>query len=228
MLNQAIITRDEAQVNVKKEKYAYKHDKKAQEPSYDIGDQAWVYTNKTPVRMSQKSHNKWTEPYYICKTYGNYTYKLRSCSNHKAMQSVIHASRLKLFFDPEDRPTNPPVGIKNKNALKVDIDPQTVKDADKTGSHVNDQQPPPDPQQSPDTQQPPDTQQHSDPQTREKEDLRITCLLRASRHKGQRVYFVKWEEKDKRSTWENADNIPPLLIQECHIKKTMSGEGRKR
>ena len=45
---------------------------------------------------------------------------------------------------------------------------------------------------------------------------------------GHRLYRVVWEEETASPTWEKAEDISPKLIEEYHIKRTLTGKVRKR
>lgn len=55
----------------------------------------------------------------------NHTYKIRNCANNKEVKSLVSAHRLKPYYDPLTRPTNPPPKHANDNTQldhdKVDL-----------------------------------------------------------------------------------------------------------
>ena len=89
-------------------KYKHQYDKKTKEPDFRPAQRVWLYCTKVPVGKAPKLHRKWVGPYYITMLGPNYTYKLRHCATNKEVKSLVNAMRLKPYFDPEDRPTNPP------------------------------------------------------------------------------------------------------------------------
>ena len=77
-------------------------------PTFQPADRVWLYCSKVPVGKAPKLHRKWVGPYFISQTGPNHTFKLRNCSDNKEIKSMINATRLKPYYDPADRPTNPP------------------------------------------------------------------------------------------------------------------------
>ena len=81
-------------------KQKIQYDKKAKVPSYTVGQKVWLYSSKIPIGLSAKLHNKWKGPYVILESGPNFTFKLKECANSKEMKSLVHANRLKPFYDP--------------------------------------------------------------------------------------------------------------------------------
>ena len=94
-------------------KYKFQFDKRSQEPKFQPADRVWLYCTKVAVGKAPKLHKKWACPYYITLLGPNHTYKVRNCATNKEVKSLINGVRLKPYYDPEDRPTNPPVGLEN-------------------------------------------------------------------------------------------------------------------
>ena len=104
------ISRKIAADNIRKaqEKYKEQYDKRSGMPTFQPADRVWLYCSKVPVGKAPKLHRKWVGPYFISQTGPNHTFKLRKCSDNKEIKSMINATRLKPYYDPADRPTNPP------------------------------------------------------------------------------------------------------------------------
>ena len=115
VLSQLETTRKIATENIKaaQAKYKYQFDKRSQEPKFQPADRVWLYCTKVAVGKAPKLHKKWAGPYYITLLGPNHTYKVRNCATNKEVKSLINGVRLKPYYDPEDRPTNPPVGLEN-------------------------------------------------------------------------------------------------------------------
>ena len=60
-----------------------------------------------PEGKAPKKHRILIGPYYIANNGPNHTFKLRRCSHNREEKSMINTTQLKLYFDIEDRPTNP-------------------------------------------------------------------------------------------------------------------------
>jgi hypothetical protein len=127
LLSQQKIFREEAHKNITEHQRRYKevHDRKAKDPGFSLGDQVWLYCTKTQPGLSPKLCRKWLGPYYIVEKPGTYTYKLRRSKDNKILRSTVHANRLKHYFSPADRPTNPP---KDMEQLFQEYNPEEYDD----------------------------------------------------------------------------------------------------
>ena len=94
-------------IKVAQAKYKHQYDKKTKEPDFRPAQRVWLYCTKVPVGKAPKLHRKWVGPYSITMLGPNYTYKLHHCMTNKEVKSLVNAMRLKPYFDPEDKPTNP-------------------------------------------------------------------------------------------------------------------------
>ena len=65
------------------------------------------------VGKAPKLHRKWVGPYYITQLGPHHTFKVRNCATNKEVKSLVNGVRLKPYYDPENRPTNPPVGMED-------------------------------------------------------------------------------------------------------------------
>ena len=90
------------------DKYKTQYDERTDIPSFQPADRVWLFCTKVPIGKAPKLHRKLIGPYYIANIGPNHTFKLRRCSDNREVKSMINTTRLKLYFDPEDRPTNPP------------------------------------------------------------------------------------------------------------------------
>ena len=75
----------------------------------------WLYCTKVAVGKAPKLHRKWVGPYYITQLGPHHTFKVRNCATNKEVKSLVNGVRLKPYYDPENRPTNPPVGMEDIN-----------------------------------------------------------------------------------------------------------------
>ena len=67
----------------------------------------WVYTPKSRRGLSKKLLHNWHGPYRIVEKLGPVHYRLRT-TNNKPVTTTVHATRMKLYIDPESWPINPP------------------------------------------------------------------------------------------------------------------------
>lgn len=54
----------------------------------------------------------------------NHTYEIRNCANNKEVKSLVNAQRLKPYYDPNMRPTNPAIEHENE---ENELDPDEIE-----------------------------------------------------------------------------------------------------
>ena len=105
------------------DKYKYQYDKRSKLPEYRPAQRVWLYCTKVPVGKAPKLHRKWVGPYYITMIGPNHTFRLRNVRTNLEVKTLINAIRLKPYYDPEDRPTNPPVELADN---EDELDPEEL------------------------------------------------------------------------------------------------------
>jgi len=90
------------------------HDRRATCPEYNVGDRVWIYTPAVPVGLSKKLRHLWHGPYRIIEQLSPVHFALRTCDNRR-LAAIIHANRLKPYYDPSNRPVDIPSGLDNPN-----------------------------------------------------------------------------------------------------------------
>ena len=127
VLKQLETTRKIATENIKAAQARYKHqfDKRSKEPKFQPADRVWLYCTKVAPGKAPKLHRKWAGPYYITLLGPHHTYRIRNCATNKEVKSLINGVRLKPYYDPEDRPTNPPEGLEN---MEEELDAEEITD----------------------------------------------------------------------------------------------------
>ena len=130
------ICRKLAGENIKaaQEKYKYQHDKYSQLPKYRPAQRVWLYCTKVPQGKAPKLHRKWVGPYYITMIGPNHTFRLRNAQTNLEVKSLVNAARLKPYFDPADRPTNPPEDLADHEA---ELDPEQIELPNDQPQHQN-------------------------------------------------------------------------------------------
>ena len=115
VLKQLETARKIATENIKAAQVRYKHqfDKRSQVPKFQPTERVWLYCTKVAVGKAPKLHRKWVGPYYITQLGPHHTFKVRNCATNKEVKSLVNGVRLKPYYDPENRPTNPPVGMED-------------------------------------------------------------------------------------------------------------------
>jgi transposase InsO family protein len=210
------------------QKYKLQYDKKSRTPPFKVGDRCWLYCAKTPKSLKAKLVVRWIGPNYITQVLSNHTYKLRKCSDNKLIRNVVHANRLKQFYDPETRPTNPPDMFRND---RRELNPEELLDTNEDDTNANNTQPDTNPGTSQTQDNPVGTQgtqaENSQSQSKDKW-LKVEKLLKSAMIRGTRHYLIKWADHTIRPSWEPSSNVPNVLIREFHVNKTLSGHKRKR
>ena len=193
-------------LNIQK-RYKNTYDKTACNPNFHIGQQVWLYCQKTQPGLSPKLTKKWVGPYYIVEKRGLYTYLLRKSSDNRIMKSPVHANRLKEYLDDARRPTNPPRDFRQ---CHDDIGCEELNITDQPGS----------PQEShgdsPLKATPPD------------QPKQIDRILKKTRDQRGDWYRVKYKNRAHKPEWLLHSEVPDNLIREFHIHRTNQGHKRKR
>lgn len=78
-----------------------RHDLEENVPNFQLNDLVLIKVNKVPKGLSSKLFDKSEGPYRIVEIGPNFTYKLRRCSDNKLHASMMNASNLKYYHDPE-------------------------------------------------------------------------------------------------------------------------------
>ncbi|CAC5367310.1 unnamed protein product [Mytilus coruscus] len=215
------ITREIAKENVKlrREKSKEYYDRKTAEPEFRLHDKVLLRLHRTPVGKSPKLIDKYEGPFYITKIGPNYTFRLRKCSDHKELMSVVNASRLKHYSNPRNhRAEKPGEGLEKLNASDRKAendaksnDSQTAEEQDLHSKEVN---------QVNDTQNKNRDQNIKDSGNDELIDtvdedemyFPVDKLLKINKRNGIRHFYVKWLDGSK--TWEPEQNLPETVIED--------------
>ena len=83
------------------------YDKTSRPVQYEIGGKVWVYTPKTKKGLSKKLLHNFHGPYRIVAKLSPVHFRLRTLDN-RPVSVPVHANRMKPYFDPNDRPIQPP------------------------------------------------------------------------------------------------------------------------
>ena len=83
------------------------YDKNAAPVQFDIGSKVWVYTPKNRKGLSKKLAHNFHGPYRITAKLSPVHFNLPTLDN-RPVAVPVHANHLKPYFDPQDRPIEPP------------------------------------------------------------------------------------------------------------------------
>ncbi len=228
------VTLDLAKENILKAQDHYKahHDKKAQDPGYTVGQAVWLHSSRTPAGSCPKLIKRWTGPYYIAEVHDKSTYKLHKQEDHRPMQSLIHANRLKPYNDPDERPTNPPelpddevtdappdpeipeTGIQDA-AASTDSQRQEVSDTDQA-------RPGPDPDKG-------HTTGEQNPNMDRVEKIpEVKSIISFKKVNGLGWYKVNFTDKSQKPREVRDYHLPKRLRNEFHAVHQNNGRKRKK
>ena len=184
------------------QKMKAQYDKNAQEPNFLEGQRVWVFTPKTFKGLSRKLLHNWHGPYRIVEQLSPVHYRLRTCSN-RPVTTTVHANRMKTFYDPTDRPIDPPANdILDELYLGLEDIPTDSFDLS------TDNQPNLEPDTSDEDQTLDPAQNNVDPTPSQpeidnQEIFNTEKILRHPVRNGQTQYLVKWAGYPaSEATWE--------------------------
>ena len=141
ILSNLKITQELARQNIAEKQTKSKEyvDKTTKEPSFRLNQMVLLRQFKTPVGKSPKLIDKYDGPYYISELGPNYTYKLRRCSDHKEMKSLVNASRLRHYTNGQDIRTQYPedgLGQLFGDENETESEDEENKEADNQSDHL--------------------------------------------------------------------------------------------
>ena len=192
-------------------KYKKQYDKSCTEPNFQLGQKVWLYCSKIQPGANKKMTRLWTGPFYIVEKYPNYCFKLRKACDNKLVKSLVHANRLKVYYDPATRPTTHPSSIQQLNR---EFNPELVPDHNTSDSDT------------PVTSSDPPHTTTSTTGGPTHRTLEVQRIFSSAMVRGRRCYKVKFIGK-KNTQWIPASNISEGLIREFHVNKTLTGRRRK-
>ena len=86
-----------------------RHDLKAKPSDFQVGEQFLLKLNKVPTSLSKKLYDKYSGPYFIRTKVPNDTYEIVDCTTNKPHKSLLNASQLRHYYDPDDYRTPPDI-----------------------------------------------------------------------------------------------------------------------
>ena len=101
------------------------YDKNAAPVPFDVGMRVWVYTPKNRKGLSKKLAHNYHGPYRIVSQLSPVHFKLHTMDN-RPVSVPVHANRMKLYYDPADRPVRVPILPEDTSDLSdVDLPPDS-------------------------------------------------------------------------------------------------------
>ena len=208
-------------------KYKSQHHKNAEHPKFDLRSNVWLYNPRTPKGLSPKLIKRWTGPYYISEKLSDCNFRLRDLKTHRAIKAVVHANRLKPYFDSSARPTNPPPNVQESVPV-YDTEEEDNEEEGDENQHLN---------QSTVNQgedRVDEQLQKADTTATLQEKFTPEKILRAYpnvRGAGRMLYKVRYRDSTtntSQTTYTYDTKLPEDLRKDFHIKYTYSGKVRKR
>lgn len=188
------------------------YDRKSKETDFLLGERVWVYTPKTKKGLSKKLLHNWHGPFRIVERLSPVHFKLRT-GNNRMVYTTVHANRIKPYFDPDDRPIEPPEQIAGDDIEECDIPDQSFQDNDtqeqpnRIGSQSQEQSPEIEPEGLSESLSEEEAQEESIEIDNE-EIFEAEQILSKRERKGKIEYKVKWVGYPiSQATWEPAENI---------------------
>ena len=187
------------------------YDKTARMPSFEIGQRVWVYTPRVKRGLSKKLAHLWFGPYRIIDKMSPVHFRLRTEENRK-VTTMVHANRMKLFIDPNDRPIEPPdEDDTNDPYLNIEdlpdhiLEEQARIDANQRQTNPNTREKQEEATAPQSTNQ---TEQVPNPLIDNQEVFSAQKLLKSRKVNGKIEYLVKWDNYHiSEATWEPEANI---------------------
>ena len=220
-----------------------RHDVRAKEPGFKVGDKILLKKEKIPQGQSAKLCDKSEGPFVIVEAGPNFTYKLRDCQTNKLTRTFINARELRLYRErqpeiDETHNAHQPVDLPQPDALPQPVDlPQPV-----APQPVDLPQPdaPPQPVALPHPEPPKPINKHDgnqmdnsnheseDPndQAPIKKDMSNVRVIQAKRKGGKQRYRLEWPDGSR--AWESESNVPKQAINVYLKTHTKNGRKRKR
>ena len=202
----------------------YYNDRLSQDPPFQIGHKVWIYNPKKPKGLTKKLLCFWHGPFRLIEQTSPVNFKVQPLDN-RCKPFIVHVNRLKQYYDPEQRPTEPPAEL-DSDALDLPLSyhDQSLPENDLPSSQINDLD-------SPDTDAasdldiqgpnaPPDLDPEEDaPPSQETPDdtFQVERIVKHRQKKGKNEYLIKWLGFPKsQNTWEPEEHLHPTLIQNFH------------
>ena len=96
-----------ANTQLAQQKMKEQYDRTSKPVPFYIGCKVWVYTPKSKKGLSKKLMHNYHGPYRIVARLSPVHFRLRTMDN-RPVAVPVHANRMKPYFDPNDRPIDPP------------------------------------------------------------------------------------------------------------------------
>ena len=159
----------------------------------------------------------WHGPYRIVEQLSPVHYRLRTCSN-RPVTTTVHANRMKTFYDPTDRPIDPPANdILDELYLGLEDIPTDSFDLS-TDTQPNLEQDTADEEQTLDPAQNNVDPTPGQPEIDNQTIFNAEKILRHRVRNGQTQYLVKWAGYPaSEATWEPPEHLfDPRLLVDYH------------
>ena len=191
-----------------------RYDQHTKVPDYIIGEKVLLKIQKVPKGQSRKLYDVSGGPFVISEKGPNFTYKLIRCSNMRPLKSLINASNLRRYYDPET--ARDQLSYNNTQDAQPTQNSQMLDD-NQPQRQPDDQIPqpnPPDPPQGPRRKKP-----LSD------ETYIFKKILKGRFKNGQREFRIEWESGQR--TWEPDSVFSDEMLKDINRQYTLRGTQRK-
>ena len=198
------IAKENVELTQTKEKK--RHDSKVKAKNFAVGDRVLMQQCRRFPGLSPKLSHKWTGPYYVTEVTGRNTVKLRWCSSNKDVhvRSRINITRLRKYYDPDDRLVPPPSLPGTMPVRRDNSQPHLISNQSTNTPH---------------------NATHSQPSatgtTTDKADVEWYAAEKIIRSRGRgsdKEYLVRWEG-DFPDSWQHNSDVSPALIRYFGLRK---------
>ena len=201
-----------------------KHDIKAKQSNFVLGEQVFLKINKHRQGYSKKLEDKWKGPYYIREKGPFDTYKIADCQTNKLHKPLVNARHLKRYYDPLNYRIEP-----TDTGDETDSDAETVI---YDPSELVPRQEPPD--ASNDTTETNNGNRNSE-QSRHNRNKNVNDLwfsankiIRQRKDGQKKQYLIEWSDHKFKPSWQDEEDVSDELKRQFYIKHTRTGKRRKR
>ena len=202
-----------------------RHDAKAKEPDFKMGDKVLLKKEKTELGQSTKLSDKWVGPYEIIEKALNHTYKIKHLIDNKNHPSLVNACRLKHYHErqnEDEQPQSSDADQANDSQNNEDNDNNNISQSSRTEEPLQPSKDGNTKKSQPKTEKKRKTVQKPAPSR----PMRNIEICDAKTSGSIQWYRIKFEDNTK--GWYKEQNVPSANIQAYLEKNTKQGKKRKK
>ena len=228
LIDRLKLIHDQAAKNTElsQEESKHKHDIKAKESNFLIGEEVLLKVHKTKTGLTKKLHDKYMGRFYIKEKGPFDTYKIADCQTNKPVKNFINAQDLRRYYDPQNYRYEPP----DEDLFEAESDDDTIiydpKDTDVNEPQVDD------PTKAGEIVETDENVQEVEGNNKHKRKpdvwYSVNKILKQRKVGQQKQFLVEWSDCRFKPSWQNEENVSEELKRQFYIQHTKSGKRRKR